>query len=256
MMLAAGFVTLLLWQQTAAGLYDDAKALFARGELEQARTAVEQSLRIDPRQLPALTLKARLALAGNQTDVAEQVLKTALKVDPSSAYARFLLGLAYYLENDFEKARDTLAAADQNDSRVLLYRGLTEEGLNNPDSAVAYYQHALEIDPRSVDTRISYARLLVAGGKWLVAENLIDQALRIDSGDSDALYEKLRCLVARHDFSEAAKVGEHALETSSSQLQQRRIRYQLVRCYEELGDKAMAEKHRAAFEKLPNPLVR
>jgi tetratricopeptide (TPR) repeat protein len=249
-------VLVLLLAQSAIETYQRANALLERRDLEGARAAVEEALRSHPKYVPALILRAKLAANANQLDEAQRSVEAALAVDPAERQARFLLGFVSYLKNDFARARAALAAADANDARVVFYRALTDEALNNTEAAVANYERAIRMDRSSSEPRVAYARLLFAQGRADRAEALIDQALKLSPGSADALYEKGRCLLERGAFAQAADFGERALSSPESAVLERRIRYLLVRAYQKTGDRERAAMHQAAFERLPNPLVR
>jgi Tfp pilus assembly protein PilF len=85
-------LALFLAQPPAASTYQKASELFARHDLKGAEAAVEESLRADPRYVPALTLKARLAMISERMDVARETLQAAVAADPKSAATKFLLG--------------------------------------------------------------------------------------------------------------------------------------------------------------------
>jgi Tfp pilus assembly protein PilF len=246
----------LFLAQTALEIYQRANALLERRDLEGARIAVEEALRADPKMVPALILRAKLAIHANRLDDAQQALQTAQSVQPADRTVRFLLGFVFYLKNDFDRARSALLVADPNDARVILYRGLTEEALNHPEAAVANYERAIQLDKSSAESRVAYARLLFAQGNPDRAEVLIDQALKLAPKSADALYEKGRCLFERGEFAAAAESGERALAAPESAVLERRIRYLLVRAYTKTGNRELAAKHQTAFERLPNPLVR
>src|SRR3954447_20050693 len=106
--------------------YENANAFFVEKKLPQALAAVEEALRLDPKLVPALTLKAKLAMAGYRLDEARRCLEQALSIEPRSAYAQFLYGLEAFLGNDmrealprFRKARELNA----KDPRAALYLG-------------------------------------------------------------------------------------------------------------------------------------
>lgn len=50
----------------------------------EALAAVGEALRLDANLVPALTLKAKLAMAANRFDLARQSLERALAVDPKA----------------------------------------------------------------------------------------------------------------------------------------------------------------------------
>ena len=110
--------------------YEKANTLFAAKKLPEALVAVDEALRLDPKLVPALTLKAKLAMAGFRLDVARQCLEQALAIDPRAPYTNFLYGLEAYLSNDIKEAQPRFRRARElapNDSRVALYLGLTVE---------------------------------------------------------------------------------------------------------------------------------
>jgi tetratricopeptide (TPR) repeat protein len=250
------FAATLLLSQPATDAYSRAQALFKQRNMAAARQAVDEALTLDPRFVPALLLKAKLAMAQGEMDDAQRALETAISADPKQSYPRFLLGFLFYLKNDFERARAALARADQNDARVTFYQAMTEEGLNNTAEAERLYQRTLKLDTSMVEPRVSYARLLFDRGDRERAEALIDEALALSPGDPDALCEKARCLVQRGEYRKAAHCCEKALTQPISPVQERRIRYHLIRAYQKLGKTEEAGQQRALFDKLPNPLVR
>jgi hypothetical protein len=52
------------------------------------------------------------------------------------------------------------ALADQNDARVSLYIALSEEGLNQPNAAIQFYERSLKLDHVNTEARAAYSRLL------------------------------------------------------------------------------------------------
>src|ERR1039458_8956579 len=69
--------------------YQRANELFVAKKFPESLNAIDEALRLDPKLVPALTLKAKLAMAINRFDVARQSLEQALASDPTSAYAQF-----------------------------------------------------------------------------------------------------------------------------------------------------------------------
>jgi tetratricopeptide (TPR) repeat protein len=210
----------------------------------------------DSKSIAALTSKAKQAMAAGDMDSAERSLETAIAAAPKQSYPRFLLGFLFYLKNDFDRARDTLAQADENDPRVALYVAMTEEALNHPEAAVANYERALKLDKTTPEPRVSYARMLRVQGNLTRAEALIEEALKLAPRSPDAQFEKGQCLFDRGEFAKAAEYGEQALAAALGGPLERRIRYLLVRAYGKTGSTQQAEKHRVILEKLPMPMVR
>src|SRR5262245_31055193 len=196
-MTAWAMIAPLLLAQSALEIYQRAVTLLERRDLEGAQTAVEEALGLDPNLTPALLLKTKLAINSGRLDQAQHAAQSVLAAEPSHRQARFLLGMVFYLENDLEKARATLASADSNDARVVFYRALTEEALNQTDTARQHYERALKLDPSAAEPKVAYARLFFGAGELDRAEALVDEALRLAPRSAEALYEKGRCRLER-----------------------------------------------------------
>jgi Tfp pilus assembly protein PilF len=246
----------LFLAQSATEVYRRAGALLEKRDLDGARAAVDEALRLDPKLVPALALKAKLAINDDRLEEAHRLLDTAIALAPRQRDLRFLLGMTLYLKNDFDPALRALAAADPIDARVSLYKAMTEEALNHSEAAISHYERALELDPKGVDQRVAFARLCFALGRLDRAEALADEALRLDPRSPAALYEKGRCLFEGAEFRSAAEAGERALAGPGSAPLERRIRHLLIRAYGKIGDAEAASRHQAVFDRLPNPLVR
>src|SRR3981081_992779 len=104
-------IAFFLAQPSAATDFRRATELFSKQDLKGAEAAVEESLHADPRYVPALTLKARLAMISGRMAEARQALETAIGVDRKQPGPRFLLGFCFYLENNFQSAREALGRA-------------------------------------------------------------------------------------------------------------------------------------------------
>jgi tetratricopeptide (TPR) repeat protein len=249
------FLSLFLAQSEPAA-YAKAARAFALHDFSAASAGVTETLKENPHYIPALLLEARLSIMGGQMDRAAAILENAVAEDPAGAEPRFLLGFVYYLDNDFARADKALAAANQKDARVLLYRAMSAEALNRPDAAGDFYQRAIRADSKTPDARIAYARLLRKQGDAAQAAKLIDEAYAIAPNARDVLYEKGICLLDGGQYLQAVDFGNRALAAPGPVPSEREIRYLLVRAWQKAGNAEMAAKERAIFEKLPLPLVR
>lgn len=255
-MLPAIFMLLLLLAQNEPVGYAKAARAFAAHDFPSAETAVNEALQESPGYVPALLLKAQLSMMQGRMDEAIAGLKRATAEEPARAEPKFLLGFAYYLQNDFEQAEAALAKADQKDARVLLYRAMSAEALNRPDAAGDFYKRAIEADPRGTDARIAYARLLRKEGNTAQANELVKEAIAISPDDRDVLYEKGLSLLESGQYLQAVDFGERALRAPGSVPTEREIRFLLIRAWQKAGNAEMAAKERAIFERLPMPMVR
>src|SRR3989442_1614068 len=136
-------LSLLLAESPGYRAYEKANSLFVQQKFDESFTAIEEALRLDPKLIPALTLKAKLAMAINRFDVARQSLEQALAADPKAQYAQFLYGLEAYLTNDMQAALPRFRKAHElnpSDPRATLYFGLTTESLGEPAEALKLYE--------------------------------------------------------------------------------------------------------------------
>jgi tetratricopeptide (TPR) repeat protein len=250
-------------EQSALALYQKAAALFQQQQYEQSLAALDEALELNPRLVPALTLKARLAMAVNRFDIAKASLLQAVEIEPGMAYNHFLLGFCYYVDNDFKNALPPLERSRQlkpDDARTHFYLALTWEALARADDAIASYEQSLKLEKDRgailADTLVAYARLLFTLGRYGESESLVDRALAAAPGSRDAHYEKGRLLCSRRAYAEAIAHGKKALELPGAGTTERQIHFLLARAYTKSGQKEMAEKHLAKFRDAPPTLRR
>jgi tetratricopeptide (TPR) repeat protein len=237
--------------------YQRANALFIAQKFPECLGALEETLRLDPKLVPALTLKAKLAMIQNRYDVARQALEQAITVAPSAWYAQFLYGFHYYQQNEMQLATPPLEKArrlNPRDPRPALYLGLVEESLGRTAEAVALYHEAIRLEeaagrPHS-DTLLACSRLLLLLGRLEECGRLIDKALKLDPNTRDPHFESARWLLRKGDPAGAAKEGEMALRLSTGGVPDRQIHYLLLRAYQAAGRESEAARHAAALRSM------
>jgi tetratricopeptide (TPR) repeat protein len=239
------------WRQSPGyPAYQKGNALFVARKFPESEAAIEEALRLDPKLVPALTLKAKLAMAGNRFDVAGECLRRALAADPTSGYAEFLYGLEAYLTNDlrsalprFEKARQMSPA----DPRVALYLGIASETLGQTDRALSYYEEAVRLEQRAgapqAATFLAGARLLLVMARDGESEQWIGQALKVEPGSRDGHFELARLLLKKGEAAQAAREGETALLLRGGDTTDGQIHYLLIRAYRGSGNSPEAARH-------------
>jgi tetratricopeptide (TPR) repeat protein len=239
------------WRQSPGyRAYQKGNALFVAQKFPEAEAAIDDALRLDPKLVPALTLKAKLAMAGNRFEVARQSLEQALAVDPNSGYAEFLYGMEAYVTNDlrlalprFEKARQLSPA----DPRVALYLGFTLEALGQTDKALSDYEEAVRLEQRAgapqAATFLAGSRLLLLMGRQEDCERWIAQALKVEPDSRDGHFEFARLLLKKGEAAQAAREGETSLLLHGGDVTDAQIHYLLIRAYRESGSPAQAVRH-------------
>jgi Tfp pilus assembly protein PilF len=243
--------------------YDLANELFRQGQLSQAADALNLSLKENPAYLPGWTLRGKIAMAYDRFDYARAAFRRAVSLDPNSAYAQFMLGFFYYVDNDFSNAAPVLDRArqlDPDNPRVLLYQALSQEGLAHPDLAESLYQKTIALETRlgrpNPETHTAYGRLLFTLNRYEESARQVACVLQLDPHSRDGRYEAGRLAFERDDYTEAAQNAEKALVEPGSGTLDRQIHFLLTRAYSKLGDTANAERHRKQFEASPPTLRR
>jgi tetratricopeptide (TPR) repeat protein len=222
--------------------YEKANSLLVAKKLPEALAAVDEALRLDPKLVPALTLKAKLAMAAYRLDVAHQCLEQALALDPRASYAQFLYGMEAYLGNDLKEALPRFQKARQlspADPRAALYLGLTVESLGDSEQALSLYEEAVRLERVAhephAETLLPGARLLLLLGRLEECERWIGQALKLSPKSRDVHFELARLLLKKGDAAQAAVEGESALSLSDGVTTDAAIHYLLIRAYRQSG---------------------
>ena len=240
--------------------YEKANALFVAKKLPEALAEVDEALRLDPKLVPALTLKAKLAMAASRLDVARRCLEEALALDPRAAYAQFLYGLEAYLGNDLKEALPRFRKARQlspKDPRAALYLGLTVESLGQPMEAMSLYEEAARLERSAgephAETLLPGAKLLLLLDRLEESERWLRQAVKLSPDLRDAHFELARLLLKKGDAAQAAVEGETALRFSEGVVTDEAIRYQLVKAYRQGGMPDKAAMHAAMIRAQETP---
>jgi len=237
--------------------YERANRLFTGGKYQEAFNAVDEALRLDPKLAPALTLKAKLAMAANRYDVARESLEQAIAAAPSSWYAQFLYGFQFYQQNELPAAIPALEQAHRlnpRDARTLLYLGLARESLGQTREALQTYREAIRAGEASgqldADMLLSCSRLLLQLGEFAESRRWVDRALKLAPRSRDPHFESARLMLKTGDAAAAAEEGEAALQLHTGDVTDRQVHFLLVQAYRAAGRERDAARHAAAIRAL------
>ena len=238
--------------------YENAKQDFAQRKFDEAVSEVNIALHVSPYMVPALVLKARLALFAHRPDIAKSCLITALTADPTSEEAQFFLGLFYYNQNDFRLAIAPLQTAktlSPESPLPVFYLAMTHEAMGDATQASDLYQQAenlsAEKSPQSAEILVAYGRFLLSLGRTEEGIGKIRRAIEIDPKSREAHYEWAKELDQDGDFKNAAREAELALtlpELSNSDAQ---IHFLLAKLYMKLKQPDLAKAHMEKFQAAP-----
>lgn len=161
-----------------------ARQMFADGDRAEAAALVEEVLKRDPLNGPALLLRGQIRYASEKYDDAIADLRSVLRDDPNSESALRMLAEAHMREGQTELAKDAL--------RNLIHL--------NPNDADAMARLAT-LHLRSND--LSHARSLVKDAMTISpdSDSVLEAAVavRLAEGDVDWAIEKARALAANRD---------------------------------------------------------
>jgi tetratricopeptide (TPR) repeat protein len=250
-------VTLAGAQGAAQAAYERANRLFNERQFQESMNALDEALRIDPKLVPALTLRARLAMAIERSDIARDSLERAIAADPSSWYARFLYGFYLYHQNEMPSAIAALEKARELNPRApepALYLGLAYESLARTADALTLYRRAVALEESTgrphVETLLTLSRLLLLLGSFDECGRVIERAEKVDPNSRDPHFEAGRLLLKKGEPAKAAEEGETALRLKAGDTTDRQAHFLLVQAYRGMGRDADAERHAAAVRDL------
>jgi tetratricopeptide (TPR) repeat protein len=235
--------------------YENAKQDFAQRKFSEAVSEVDSALHESPYMVPALVLKARLALFAHRADVAKSCLITAITADPTSEEAQFYLGLLYYNQNDFKLAIAPLEKAQTLSPKSPLpvfYLAMTHEAMADATRASDLYQQAENLSPenspQSALIHLAYGRFLLTQGRTQDGIEKIRQSIQGDPSSREAHFELAKELDQEEDFKNAALEAELALTLPEFGTTDAQIHFLLSKIYRNLKQPDLAKAHLEKFQ--------
>ncbi|MEO1251719.1 MAG: TIR domain-containing protein [Pseudomonadota bacterium] len=137
--------------------------------LTLAEPAIERALTLDPESDEALAAKGLLALHGNDTDRAEEALRRAIAINPSSINARNWLHTTLMAEQRYREAFEEIVRAAEIDplSAIILENLVNAHVLRgNYEAAVSVAQRNAALNSQWPVVRASLAYALFSAGQF------------------------------------------------------------------------------------------
>jgi tetratricopeptide (TPR) repeat protein len=173
--------------------------LLDAGELEQARTLLEQICRTDRRDLESWLYLGGVSNALGRPDEAERAYQQARKIDPKSFQAFYGLAVAAENHGDREAAIDLYRRAIAIEPQLApAYNNLGSvlHELERYDEAVDCYRRALELEPENPQMSYNLGITLQAQEKLEEAAGCYRRATELDPTHSSA-YNNLAVILNR-----------------------------------------------------------
>ena len=239
--------------------YENAKQDFAQRKFSEAVNEVNIALHESPYMVPALVLKARLAIFAHHADVAKSCLITAITADPASEEAQFFLGVFYYNQNDFSLAISPLEKAQAlspGNPMPVFYLAMAHESVRDVPQALDLYQKAENLAPEKSPQKalilLAYGRFLLMLGRTQDGIEKVRQSIQIDPQSRQAHFALAIESEQDQDFKNAAREAELALTLPDLGTSDAQIHFLLSRIYTKLKQpdmaKAYLDKYKAETE--------
>lgn len=156
-----------------------------KGELEGARQAYEEALRLAPRRVDALANLGLVYLNLGRIEKAIETLGRALAIDPGLPSVRMILGLALFRAEQFDAAHRELAGvleAQPGHPQALHLLGLCRLKLDRIEEGILALEAALQANPKNADAAYTLATAFIGIGEIERAEALLDGPLQGTTG--------------------------------------------------------------------------
>ena len=190
-------------------------ALFVAQKFPESLAAIDEALRLDPKLVPALTLKAKLAMATTGSTWRGKVWSRRWRWIQRAQYAQFLYGLEAYLGNDmqaalprFRKAHELNPSDPARRAVSRAHRGEPGAGRRGDGSVRRRGASGTAAGKPQAETLLPGARLLLLLGRLDDAERWVRQAVKLAPQVRDPHFELARILLRKGEPAQAAEEGE------------------------------------------------
>lgn len=148
-----------------------ATAYIGQGNLDRARHHLERALKIDSDNPGARAAMGLIYNAEGEAELAEKNFRQAISEDPGYTRARIYYGAFLFGQGRMSDARDQFRAASRDTAyedrgAVFFNLGMTQERLEEFESAVTSYRRAVELTRGDARPLLALARVSVELGNY------------------------------------------------------------------------------------------
>jgi tetratricopeptide (TPR) repeat protein len=146
-------------------------ALFVdTAEMDKAAEVADKAIAALPQNADALSMRGSIELYRNQTDEAYRDFAAAAQLAPHSPDPRFLMALVDYRQSKFDQASKILREAigsgiADSDLHYMLAECLLRIDPSNASIALSELDQAIQLNPKSIPSRILRGKTLLAAGR-------------------------------------------------------------------------------------------
>jgi Tfp pilus assembly protein PilF len=175
-----------------------AEGCYQRGELARARQHIEEVVKNGAQYAPAYQLAARLAVEKGEFDKAGDYAATAVRIDPDSPEAHYILGTVHQTLSHLEEALEEFTVAAElgrSDGKYALAQAEMLVALDKPEEALTVLRAAVDRLPGKADAHTALGDVLTllkqyeeAAGSYRIALRLSPSQAGLKERLATALY--------------------------------------------------------------------
>jgi Flp pilus assembly protein TadD len=203
-----------------------ANEFIAKSDYRSAYLAVQQALAIQPKDIEAWRIKARIMEAGRSPSAISCWLQ-AVEIEPNNSSNRFALARAAMLIGNYSmagQALGSLPAADQNTANFHQLAAMVAIAENNIAKADWHFGQAAKLDPANKAYQFNEAVIhLQAKNRDLVAaaHKTLEQLFADPTFRKDALRHLALTAVKNKDFAQAEELSRELQSTDNAGFEDR-----------------------------------
>ncbi|MHB1084762.1 MAG: XrtA/PEP-CTERM system TPR-repeat protein PrsT [Thiobacillus sp.] len=173
--------------KSLASNYLQALLNFYQKKYPEARDSLQAVFKIMPEHMPSVLLAGITEQALGAHQQAESYLNRFLVRSPGNAFARRALAFTQTMQNQPDKALETLAPllASQTDSQALVIANEAYKLKNEPDKAMSALEMASRIDPKNVALQTQLGFIQLTSGDTVRAMSSLQAASTLNPGQQE-----------------------------------------------------------------------
>lgn len=221
-------------------------------ERDKAEELYKRAISVNPNSALVHTEYGKFLTQSNRPVEAEAELRKAVEVAPADRNAHFMLASFYLVNRQFDKAEEAYKAmaalqADRPESQAVLADFYSS--INRTDESVKIYQDILAKSPDFMQGRYRLAEILLMRGDMQGANTQIEEALKKDKQDRQALLLRARMRAQGGQVDGMKSAIEDLNEVLRQEPNSQRALYFLARINLTLGQIDKARVFAAELEK-------
>lgn len=205
---------LLLTLKTKEEWLEEGKTFYNRMRYEEALTAFDQAVRLDPNNADAYNGKGTALFDLMRYEEALIAFDQTIRLDPNFAIAHRNRGVALHNLQRYEEALiafDRAISLDPNFAIAYYNKGNTLYGLMRHEEALAAFDQATRLKPDFVNAYMAKGGILGMFGRYEEALSTCEQAIRLDPNNTVAYLNKGSALGSLSRHNEELATYEQAI---------------------------------------------